>query len=166
MKVLDLQCAHLHSFEGWFASEDDFQSQNGCTLIACPACGNSQITKLLSAPRLNLTSSRGEPQAVVEEAPKAAQVDTVAVNENQAMASINPEQLQAAWIQVIAQVMSTTEDVGYQFAEEARKIHYGESEERGIRGLATSKERQELIDEGIAVVPLDLAAAVMKGSVH
>ena len=82
------------------------------------------------------------------------------------MASINPEQLQAAWMQVIAQVMSTTEDVGNQFAEEARKIHYGESEERGIRGLATSKERQELIDEGIAVVPLDLAAAVMKGSVH
>ena len=57
MKVLDLQCQHHHSFEGWFGSEDDFQSQNARLLVECPFCGDHQITKMLSAPRLNLSGA-------------------------------------------------------------------------------------------------------------
>jgi len=60
MKVLNLQCAHQHDFEGWFGSEDDFQSQLARGLVECPLCGDRQITKQLSAPRLNLSTSRGE----------------------------------------------------------------------------------------------------------
>ena len=63
MKVLDLHCAHQHSFEGWFSSEDDFQSQLARGLVTCPMCGDANITKMLSAPRLNLSSARGEPES-------------------------------------------------------------------------------------------------------
>ncbi|MFY7906729.1 MAG: DUF1178 family protein, partial [Burkholderiaceae bacterium] len=62
MKVLDLQCGQQHVFEGWFGSEDDFQSQLARGMVACPMCGDAAVTKKLSAPRLNLNTSRGEPE--------------------------------------------------------------------------------------------------------
>jgi len=138
MKVLNLQCSHAHVFEGWFASEDDFQGQLARGLLECPMCGDAQVTKMPSAPRLNLGAS--EPQ------PPARQEVVAAPN----------AQLQAAWLKVVQQVMANTEDVGERFAEEARKIHYGESEERGIRGQATRQETQALLEEGIGVLPLPL----------
>ena len=67
MKVLDLQCAHLHTFEGWFASEDDFQDQLARGLVSCPVCNETAVVKLLSAPRLNLggTDTPSSPPSVV-----------------------------------------------------------------------------------------------------
>ena len=138
MKVLNLQCSHAHAFEGWFASEDDFQGQLARGLVECPLCGDAQVAKMPSAPRLNL----GAPEPAA--APK------------QEVVSAPNAQLQAAWMQMVRQVMASTEDVGAKFAEEARKIHYGESEERGIRGQATREETQELLEEGISVLPLPL----------
>ena len=140
MKVLNLQCSHAHAFEGWFASEEDFQGQLGRGLVECPLCGDAQVSKLPSAPRLNLGAA--EPAAPA--APK------------QEVMSAPNAQLQAAWLQVVQQVMAHTEDVGERFAEEARKIHYGESEERGIRGQASKEETQELLEEGISVLPLPI----------
>ncbi|GAB3763164.1 DUF1178 family protein [Ramlibacter monticola] len=137
MKVLNLQCGHAHSFEGWFASEDDFQGQLARGLVECPLCGDAQVAKLPSAPRLNL----GAPE------PKPARQEVV---------SGPTPQLQAAWMELVKQVLANTEDVGGRFAEEARKIHYGESEERGIRGQASREETQELLDEGIGVLPLPI----------
>ena len=138
MKVLDLQCGHAHVFEGWFASEDDFASQLGKGLVACPLCANTVITKKLSAPRLNLGHTGNE---VLTQQAVTARSDL-----NQA--------LQAAWLSMARQIASNTDDVGSMFAEEARKIHYGEVKERGIRGQATAEETESLIDEGIAVMPL------------
>lgn len=137
MKVLNLQCSHAHAFEGWFGSEDDFQDQLARGLVECPMCGDAQVAKLPSAPRLNL----GAPQP---EAPK-----------QEVMSAPNAE-LQAAWMQLVKQVMANTEDVGERFSEEARKIHYGESEERGIRGQASREETQALLEEGIGVLPLPI----------
>mgnify|MGYP001627363888 CR=1 FL=1 len=139
MKVLNLQCRHAHAFEGWFASEDDFQGQLARGLVECPVCGEAEVTKMPSAPRLNLGAS--EPQA----APAKQEV----VNAPNA-------QLQAAWMQLVKQVMANTEDVGEKFAEEARKIHYGETEERGIRGQASREETEALLEEGIGVLPLPI----------
>ena len=144
MKVLDLQCAHQHSFEGWFASEDDFQGQLASGLVECPMCGDQQIVKRLSAPRLNFGKS-AEPAAPQQEAITPAP---------------DQQNLQAAWMKMVRHVMSNTEDVGETFPEEARKIHYGESPERAIRGQATADETAELIDEGIAVLPLPLPKAL------
>jgi hypothetical protein len=138
MKVLNLQCSHAHAFEGWFASEGEFQDQLARGLVECPLCGDAGITKMPSAPRLNLGAS--EPAA-----PMPAKQEVV---------SAPNAQLQAAWLQLVHKVMANTEDVGERFAEEARKIHYGETEERGIRGQASKEETQALLEEGIAVLPL------------
>ena len=133
MKVLDLRCAHGHGFEGWFDSEDDFLEQNGRSLIECPLCADRVIQRMPSAPRLNLSGTReaGPPQAEA----KAAD-------------------LQAAWLAGMRELISRTEDVGPRFAEEARRIHYGETEARHIRGQATPEERQALAEEGIETVML------------
>ena len=148
MKVLNLQCAQSHAFEGWFASEDDFQSQLGRGIIECPMCGDASITKMLSAPRLNLGA-----------------VSSVEVATKQEVVSAPDATMQAAWMQMVRKVMANTEDVGDKFPEEARRIHYGETEERGIRGQATAEETEALIEEGIGVLPLPLPKA-LKGTLQ
>ena len=135
MKVLNLQCGHGHGFEGWFGSEEEFQDQLGRGLVECPMCADVQVSKLPSAPRLNLGSS--EPAA-----PK------------QDVATTPDMELQAMWMKMVRHVLANTEDVGEKFAEEARRIHYGEREERGIRGQASREETESLMEEGIAVLPL------------
>ena len=136
MKVLNLQCTHRHSFEGWFASEDAFQDQLQRGLVECPLCGDTAVAKMLSAPRLNLGASEPQPRQEVVATPDAA--------------------MQAAWLKMARHVLANTEDVGERFAEEARRIHYGESEERGIRGQASRQQTEALIEEGISVLPLPL----------
>jgi hypothetical protein len=68
--------------------------------------------------------------------------------------------LQAAWMKAVREVMANTEDVGERFPEEARRIHYGETESRGIRGQATAKETEALLEEGISVMPLPIPKAL------
>jgi hypothetical protein len=144
MKVLDLHCAHQHVFEGWFASEDDYLAQLSKGLVACPVCGDTAVSKKLSAPRLNLGAAASDSAT----APQAA-------SSAQALVSGQTEQaLQAAWLAVARKILAQTEDVGSKFAQEARKIHYGEVPERGIRGQASPTETQALLEEGIAVLPL------------
>ncbi|MEI7515010.1 MAG: DUF1178 family protein [Betaproteobacteria bacterium] len=143
MKVLDLQCGHGHAFEGWFASEDDFLKQIARSLVQCPLCGDVQVIKKLSAPRLNLSGARSAPS---DHAPASGH--TVALAKPQ-----GPDPL-AAWLEISRKLVASTTDVGDHFADEARKIHYGEAPERAIRGQASAKEARELLDEGIAVLPL------------
>lgn len=138
MKVLNLQCAGGHGFEGWFGSEDDFQDQLARGLVSCPLCGEAQVAKLPSAPRLNFG-------ATAPEARVPARQEVVATPD---------AAMQAALMKMVRHVMANTEDVGERFAEEARKIHYGETEERGIRGQASREETEALLDEGISVLPL------------
>lgn len=152
MKVLDLHCTSDHVFEGWFASEEDFQDQRARGLVECPVCGDSQIQKKPTAARLNL--GRSEPVPAVPASTGGPGPATVPVRES--VASPSPAALQAAWMQAVRHVMAHTEDVGERFAEEARRIHYGEAQERGIRGQATREETLSLLDEGIGVVPLPL----------
>jgi hypothetical protein len=144
MKVLNLRCANGHGFEGWFASDDDYMDQNGRGLIECPLCADRIVSRLPTAPRLNLSGAR-EPGPVVEPAPTTSPA---------------PPDLQKAWLQAVQQVLANTEDVGARFPEEARRIHYGEAAERGIRGQASPDERRALQDEGIDVTPLPLPAAL------
>lgn len=145
MKVLNLQCAQQHGFEGWFASEDDFQSQLARHLVACPVCGDTAVAKLPSAPRLNLgaTANPGEGGA-----PAQAEPD------------VKGAERQAAWLKMVRHVMANTEDVGEKFTEEARRIHYGEAEERNIRGQASREDTEALLEEGIAVLPLPVPAGL------
>jgi hypothetical protein len=140
MKVLNLQCAHGHGFEGWFASNEAFETQLTGGLVECPVCTDTRITKLLSAPRLNLGAA----------APAVAESTPAAVNESHA----------ARWMQAARELMAKTEDVGERFADEARKIHYGEAAERGIRGQATRAQAEALVEEGIPVMQLPVPAVL------
>lgn len=146
MKVLNLQCSHGHGFEGWFGSEDDYQSQLERGLVECPLCADKAVTRLPSAPRLNLSGSREE----------------VMVPSSGRPAAPTPEQasVEALWLGAVRHVMANTEDVGERFAEEARRIHYGETEHRGIRGRASTEDAQALRDEGIEVMALPLPAGL------
>ena len=146
MKVLDLQCGLDHLFEGWFASEEDFVNQKKTGVLVCPICGDSTVNKRLSAPRLNLLS-QGAKSAALRDDPSPDGPSST---------------LQAAWVALSRHVLASTEDVGNQFAQEARKIHYGEVPERGIRGQATLSETESLIDEGIAVHALSLPEALKR----
>ncbi len=150
MKVLDLECAQGHAFEGWFASEDEFQSQREGSLVACPLCSNTAVTKRPSAPRLNLGRG-GEPART--NSGGAPTSDGSAASE---VAALPRQAMQAAWLQMVRRVMAQTEDVGERFAEEARRMHYGEAAERGIRGQATAEQTEALLEEGIAVMPLPI----------
>lgn len=137
MKVLNLQCQHAHSFEGWFASEDDFQSQLSRGLVQCPVCSDSQVDKLPSAPRLNLGATETEHSTALQAKPATTLVQSQIMN-------------------MVRQLVEKTEDVGERFSAEARKMHYGEAEQRSIRGKASLEEAAELIEEGIDVLPLPM----------
>jgi hypothetical protein len=143
MKVLDLRCGSGHGFEGWFASEDDYGSQRERGLLDCPVCGNADVTRLPSAPRLNLSGARAP-------APVAASAATSSVTEM----AVHGNAATARFIEAVAELLKNTQDVGPRFAEEARRIHYGESEAKAIRGQATPEEREALADEGIEVFTL------------
>jgi hypothetical protein len=150
MKVLNLRCANGHGFEGWFASDEDFMSQNGRSLIECPICADTVIGRMPSAPRLNLSGAREpDPPVVSNPKPQAPQ----------------PADLQAAYLQTVRHLIANTEDVGPHFAEAARRIHYGEEPQRGIRGQASPEEREALREEGIETMSLPMPAA-LKGPVQ
>lgn len=141
MKVLNLACARAHLFEGWFSSEDDFQNQLSRGLVECPMCGDKSIEKRLSAPRLNLRSadvdsrSKDAPQPPAQSAPTEAR-------------------LQALMMKAMRELAANTENVGERFAAEARRMHYGETDARNIRGQASMTDALELLEEGIDVLPL------------
>ncbi|AMR77381.1 MULTISPECIES: DUF1178 family protein [Cupriavidus] len=148
MKVLDLRCAHDHRFEGWFASEEEAQSQISRDLVQCPVCGDHAVTRLPSAPRLNLSGATAR-EGKARPAPPAAA----------------PVTLQALYMKAVKQVLAQTEDVGDRFAEEARRMHYDEAPERGIRGSASPEEVQALAEEGIETFPLVVPDA-LKQTAH
>jgi len=163
MKVFDLGCQVGHAFEGWFGSDDDFADQTRRGLLECPFCASRDVTKRLSAPRLHLRGSA---------TPTGAPVGLSGLSEGNgpsiepaAAAEMRPPSpeaaatlalMQKAWLKAIRHVIENTEDVGGRFAEEARRIHYGDAPERGIRGQTTTQERDSLIEEGIEVVPLPM----------
>ncbi len=135
LKVFNLRCDREHPFEGWFASTEDFDRQQRDGLLRCPICDSQAIVKALSAPYLNTG------------APAPAEPKQPAVMPTS-------EQMQTMFLRMAREIAAKTEDVGERFPEEARRIHYKEAPERGIRGVASREEAEALNDEGIGVLPL------------
>ena len=134
----DLQCDKGHEFDGWFASSDAYDKQILHSAVECTICGSTKIEKQLMAPSIPTNSNR--------------KVDVVPLH-------AGPTDPRAAQMMQVMRdyrkhVDAHSEDVGPRFAEEARKIHYKETEERGIRGQATRDEAIELMEQGIEVHPL------------
>ena len=127
-----LTCDHDHEFEGWFASSADFDDQQGRGQVECPLCASRMVRKQIMAPAVAGTrrtvqdEAAGPPQAMMME----------------------------ALSRIRRHVEENFDDVGDTFAKEARAIHEGKSEERGIYGQATPKEVRELVEDGVPVAPL------------
>jgi hypothetical protein len=125
MILFTLRCAAGHEFEGWFRDGDGFEAQQKAGEISCPQCGDGNIEKAVMAPNIGRSRSM--------------------------MPALSPAQMRAALVELRRQVETNCDYVGQRFAEEARKIHYGEVDPRGIYGEATIEESRELKDEGIEV---------------
>jgi hypothetical protein len=127
-----LVCAHEHPFEGWFGASADYDDQNARGLVECPVCGSSEVRKQIMAPSVSGTKARGS-------------------------AGSDP-QMRSMMMEAMRRVRSHVTDnfdyVGDRFAAEARAIHEGASEDRGIYGEASPKEVRALIEDGVQVAPL------------
>ncbi len=129
-----LSCENAHQFEGWFSTSADFDSQVASGFLNCPVCHSASISKTLMSPSVSTARKKEAKREIVMDMAR-----------QEAIAKVK---------QAIAEIKSKAEDVGEKFPEEARKIHYGEADARGIIGQASLVEVKELIDEGIQVAPL------------
>ena len=141
MIVFDLECEHSHRFEGWFGSAGDFDTQLAGKLLSCPICNSANVVRRPSASYVN-TGAAEKPQ---RDKPESSNVSVP-----QQYANVSPETV----ARIIEHIVKNTDDVGNQFPEEARKIHYNEAPERHIRGTATPRDIDSLREEGIEVVSL------------
>ena len=141
MIIFDLHCARGHSFEGWFASGDEFTRQQGADLVHCPVCDSAEVVRRPSAQvrvRKGNASRREQAATATSAAPPAPPPAQSAIT------GLPPE-----LVERLREIVRNTEDVGTRFPEEARKIHYDESPARAIRGQASADEAKALTDEGI-----------------
>ena len=151
MIVFNLSCDAGHAFEGWFGSSDAYDRQHARGLLECPVCGVKAVTRRPSAPRLNLGGSAPPTRADQDTREGAAAVEDQATAARGRMIAA-----QTAFYQHLRQMLERSDNVGDRFAEEARRIHYKETPERQIHGLATREETAELLKEGIAVMPVPM----------
>lgn len=141
MVVYNLICKKKHGFEGWFPNYEEFQKQAEKKLISCPTCGTTKVEKLPHACAVH----------VKKEEPKAPQKKP----DNAPSAPPSAAEFKEMLLKVHHYIKQNFEDVGPRFAEEARQIHHGKSEQRPIHGTATAEEREALVEEGIphAILP-------------
>ena len=153
MIVFDLLCAAGHRFEAWFGSADDFASQKRRHLLQCPTCGSEEVRRVPSAARLNLGAQEPQPSKKPEKSPQNTQLAAPAKTSE--MEGKDPFAIaQMLYSRMLDELLTKSEDVGKEFPAEARRIFYQETPARAIRGQATQKEHEELLDEGIPVARL------------
>jgi len=129
-----LACDNGHSFEGWFSSSADFDRQAELGLVSCPVCGSATVGKELMAPSVSTARKKDETKVLMMDQAR-----------KEAVAKIR---------ELVTSIRENAEDVGVKFPEEARKIHYGEAEQRGLIGQATIDEAKALLEEGIEIAAL------------
>ncbi len=153
-----LRCQAEHGFDGWFRDSAAFDAQAAAGLLCCPVCGGGQITRALMAPALG--RRRQPPAQVVVEGPAPGQVEvpaTAVASASQAPSTqpvaggALPDALRAMLQRMRSEVEQRCEYVGHGFAEEARRIHNGETAARGIYGDATPEEAERLAEDGIEI---------------
>jgi hypothetical protein len=140
MILYQLRCAKDHEFDAWFKDGQTCERQLARKTVECPSCGNRKVAKALMAPRIG-SAEKKQPVALPAKP----------VAESQQPMSVMATAMRRHLQEVRAQVEANCDYVGDQFADEARKIHYGETESRGIYGEATEEEHQELTEEGVEV---------------
>ena len=146
MILYRLRCSEGHQFESWFKDSKTYERQEKKSLIGCAVCGDSKVQRAIMAPRIGKKGKTAEAEAP---APAPAPAPTLEQKQMAALARKMPKELREALLKVRAEVEKNCEHVGERFAEEARKIHYGESDKRGIYGETTDEEAEALAEEGI-----------------
>ena len=164
MIVFDLKCENTHVFEAWFGSSAGYEEQKERGLVECPTCGSKNISKAIMAPNVGAKSNQKSSSlpdigAAVEAVPTTSEVAPApSPTVSKPVPETIPAELQDAAEKFIDGMRKHVQDncdyVGNEFAEEARKIHYGEADERGIYGEATADETAELLEEGVEILPL------------
>lgn len=158
MIVFDLACTREHVFEGWFASAEDFDSQQARGLVRCPVCDDATIVKRPSAVSVHVPAEgrsvarRDRPDASAGGEPHGQEASDAGADERHAVTTAVPAEIVALQRELLSRMrkyVRDTEDVGDRFAEEARRIHYEEAPRRTIRGRASSDDAEALRDEGI-----------------
>ncbi|MCJ9430455.1 DUF1178 family protein [Kordiimonas marina] len=147
MIVFDLKCPDNHRFEAWFRSSSAFEEQCAAGVVECPYCGSAEIVKAPMAPNV-AAKGNTQPEA------RPAQMQNMVHAEGDGRLAELAAQAREIVNQMREHVEKNCDYVGANFAEEARKIHYGEADERGIYGESTTEETQALIEEGIDILPL------------
>ena len=170
MISFNLTCDLGHIFEGWFSSSSDYDDQQERGLVSCPYCQSGSVKKALMTPNVTAKSNQkatstkmldnAQPHQETAPTNPAASAKNNSIQSNQMMAQISPE-MQEKMGEALAEmrkfqqsVETHCDDVGEGFATEARKIHYGEAEPRGIYGRTTDTEAEELVDEGIEITKM------------
>ena len=133
MIAYSLACPHGHEFEGWFKDSAAYDSQAADGVLACPVCGDAHIGKAIMAPAVKTSKAKGEAETKTPAEAKEMR------------------QFVTGFRKFVEQ---NADYVGRAFPEEARKIHYGEADQRHIYGESTLREARELIEEGIEVAPI------------
>jgi hypothetical protein len=144
-----LSCSDGHRFEAWFRSAADFDTQQSTGLLSCPICGDGTVGKALMAPSV---VSREAP--VMEKAPPAP-VGPLAPAEAPTLAA-GPAELIERLRELKSALLANSEHVGPRFAEEARRIHYGEAPARLVHGEASTEEAKKLMEEGVGILPIPI----------
>ena len=145
-----LACDKGHAFESWFQNSAAYDKQAKRGLVSCPLCGSAKVEKAIMAPRLTRTGKSGPVAAPVEETVAAAPEPATPV----AMISPQEREFRAKLKELRDHLTSNADNVGKKFPEEARKMHYGESEHRSIYGEASPQDAKALHEEGIEFHPL------------
>ena len=145
-----LICEEDHEFEGWFGDSAAFESQQESGLLTCPSCGTAEVRRALMAP--NLASPKTRKSAPPGETPNVPAPPNAAALPEEAARRMHALMSEMRALQ--SKIKDECRDVGDEFAEEARKIHYGEVEAEGIYGKATEEEREALDEEGITVMDI------------
>lgn len=148
-----LQCDNGHAFEGWFRDNATYDAQVQAGLVECTHCGSKQVAKAIMAPSVARTDRERAP-AVMPAAPDQGSVPMASVSQG----PLSPElkAMRDMLRALRAHVEATADNVGDRFADEARKMHYGDIEHRAIYGQATLEEVRELKDEGVEAFPMPL----------
>ncbi|KQS64415.1 hypothetical protein ASG39_10600 [Rhizobium sp. Leaf371] len=131
-----LTCDAGHGFEGWFGSSADFDAQSESGLVTCPVCGTVAVSRALMAPALSTGRRKDKQRGLMRDQAQQAALSKIR--------------------EMVSTIRANAEDVGEKFPEEARKIHYGEADARGLIGRATLEEARALLEEGIDVAPLPI----------
>jgi len=149
-----LVCERKHDFEIWFKNSADYDKQAKRGLVTCPACGSAKVEKALMAPALARGAKKDVPVPVAEAPPTAGVPAPVENKTPVAMISPQEQEFRAKLKELRDHLTKNADNVGAKFPEEARKMHYGESEHRSIYGEASPQEAKELLDEGVELHPL------------